>query len=49
MRGITEYDFEEEVLIYLHPEFEAKPGQPTAIQVIVTDRAGNSVLRKFQL
>jgi hypothetical protein len=40
MRGITEYDFEEEKLIYIHPDF--KPESRNRIEVIVTDNAGNS-------
>ena len=40
VRGITEYDFEEDKLIYVHPEF--KSASRNRIEVIVTDNAGNS-------
>ncbi|MCR9132647.1 MAG: M23 family metallopeptidase [bacterium] len=45
VRGITEYDFEEEILIYLHPEFN--PGELNRIEVIVSDNAGNSTFQTF--
>lgn len=44
-RGITEYDFEEEILIYLHPEFN--PQELNRIEVIVSDNAGNSTFQTF--
>lgn len=47
IRGITEYDFEEDKLIYLHPNF--KPESRNRIEVIVTDNAGNSRFEVFYL
>tara|TARA_Y100001935_G_scaffold254275_1_gene262764 strand:+ start:26599 stop:28419 length:1821 start_codon:yes stop_codon:yes gene_type:complete len=49
IRGITEYDFEEDLLIYLHPGFKPTSGKSLEVQVIVTDHAGNSVFRTYQL
>jgi len=45
VRGITEYDFEEEKLIYLHPDFV--PTSENRIEVIITDNAGNSRFDTF--
>ncbi len=45
VRGITEYDFEEDKLIYIHPEFV--PESRNRIEVIVTDNAGNSRFEVF--
>lgn len=42
--GITEYDFEDDILIYIHPNF--KPQKRIRIEVKVTDNAGNS---RFEL
>lgn len=45
VRGITEYDFEEDKLIYIHPNFI--PESRNRIEVIVTDNAGNSRFEVF--
>ncbi len=45
IRGITEYDFEEDKLIFIHPDF--KPESRNRIEVIVTDNAGNSRFEVF--
>jgi hypothetical protein len=47
VRAITEYDFEEELLIYYHPDFI--PQQENRIEVIVYDNAGNSVFKTYQM
>ena len=40
IRGIVEYDFEEDQLIYIHPKFE--PTSRNRIELILIDNAGNS-------
>lgn len=45
IRGITEFDFEEDKLIYIHPDFI--PESRNRIEVIVTDNAGNSRFEVF--
>ncbi|MBO6792800.1 MAG: M23 family metallopeptidase [Balneolaceae bacterium] len=45
IRGITEYDFEEDLLIYILPNFE--PEKRNRIEVIVSDNAGNSDYQTF--
>ena len=40
IRGITEYDFEDDFLIYIHPNFN--PQKRIRIEVTATDNAGNS-------
>ncbi len=45
IRGITEYDFEENLLIYILPNFE--PEKRNRIEVIVSDNAGNSDYQTF--
>ena len=45
VRGITEYDSEEDKLIYIHPNFI--PESRNRIEVIVTDNAGNSRFEVF--
>ena len=46
IRGITEYDFEEDILIFLHPDFA--PEESNRIEVIVSDNAGNSMYQTFR-
>ncbi len=46
VRGITEYDFEEDILIFLHPDFT--PEELNRIEVIVSDNAGNSTFQTFR-
>lgn len=41
IRGIAEYDYEEELLIYYHPDF--KPESENTVQIDVKDKAGNSL------
>jgi hypothetical protein len=40
IRGIAEYDYEEELLIYYHPDFI--PEEINTIEIKVEDKAGNS-------
>jgi hypothetical protein len=40
IRGITEYDFEDDFLIYIHPNFNSQ--KRIRIEVTATDNAGNS-------
>ncbi len=40
IRGIVEYDFEEDQLIYIHPKFN--PASRNRIEIILIDNAGNS-------
>jgi len=47
LRGITEYDFEEDKLIYIHPNYI--PNSRDRIEVLVTDNAGNSRSEVFYL
>lgn len=39
-RGIVEYDYEEDLLIYHHPDFT--PEKRNVVEITVTDKAGNS-------
>ncbi|HET8864390.1 MAG TPA: M23 family metallopeptidase [Gracilimonas sp.] len=41
MRGIAEYDYEEELLIYYHPDFT--PNSINTVLIDVEDKAGNNV------
>lgn len=47
VRGITEYDFEEDLLIYIHPDFI--PQKTNRIRVLVKDKAGNTRLKTYQI
>ncbi|MCG8372915.1 MAG: M23 family metallopeptidase [Balneolales bacterium] len=46
-KGITEYDFEEDKLIYIHPGFT--PKKENIIQVTAKDKAGNHVTSTYQM
>lgn len=47
VRAITEYDFEEDKLIYYHPDFN--PKKVNRVEIIVKDNAGNSRFESYQI
>lgn len=47
IRGIVEYDNEEDILIYYHPEFE--PQKENIMSVKIKDKAGNIFTSSYQL
>lgn len=47
IRGIVEYDNEEDLLIYYHPSFI--PEKTNSVDIKVVDKAGNYSLRSFQI
>lgn len=47
VRGIAEFDYEEELLIYHHPGFI--PEEENLVEVTVYDKAGNLITRTFEI
>lgn len=47
VRGIAEFDYEEELLIYHHPDFI--PQEKNVVEVTVADKAGNLFTKTFTL
>lgn len=47
VRGIVEYDNEEDLLIYYHPSFT--PKKTNSVDIKIVDKAGNYSLRSYQI